>query len=257
MASSLTITEAEKIIANYAFFFLDDCANWAESAVVFYEYVISFDDEVRLVWRRKITGASVIFFLNRYLLVLQSVITVASYWPVSNPQRVGPIRRRAHRAHDRCRVLGWLDLLFNVFPYFVWNVFSMLRVYALSGRDWRLASLVCLLMAGSVVANVYNLPTQRPDNMPPPYNCEVDNALTVAQHTIVELTCAAVVLLSRCTLIAGDATVLGVTWWKTWSIKKAADAARISTSLVDLLLRDGTLGTVIHPDVHTDPKRYS
>ncbi len=55
------------------------------AAVVFYEYVISFDDEVRLVWRRKITGASVIFFLNRYLLVLQSVITVASYWPVSNP----------------------------------------------------------------------------------------------------------------------------------------------------------------------------
>ncbi len=206
-------------------------------------------------------------------------------------------------------------------------MFSTLRVYALSRRDWRFATLVCLLMTGPIIGNVvrssalgtvhavsicciltrcirisvlvvtpqYNLPTQKPDNMPPPYNCEVDNTLMVAQHTMyactspalphhthtanacpslradvrlpvlyiwpfrasVELRCAAVVLLSQCTLIVGDATVLGVTWWKTWSIKKAADTAHISTSLVDLLLRDGMLGTVIHPDVHTDPKRYS
>lgn len=68
----------------------------------------------------------------------------------------------------------------------------------------------------------------------------------------VELTHAAVVLLSRCTLIAGDAVVLAVTWWKTWSIKKAADAAHIGTSLVALLLRDGTLRTVALPKFGAD-----
>lgn len=34
-----------------------------------------------------------------------------------------------------------------------------------------------------VISPQYNLLTQKPDNMPPPYNCSVDNALTVAQHT--------------------------------------------------------------------------
>ncbi|KAL1938040.1 hypothetical protein VTO73DRAFT_12051 [Trametes versicolor] len=191
MASSTSITQAEQIIANHAFFFLDNCADWAEATVIFYEYAITLDSEVRLIWRRKITGASIIFFLNRYLLVLQNALTVASFWPISTS---------------------------------------------------------------------YNLPTQKPDNMPPPYNCSVDNALTVAQHTAyvrashvrfprsirllsvnIQLIHIAVVLLSRCTLIAGDAVVLGVTCWKTWSIKKAADAAHIGTSLVALLLRDGTM----------------
>ncbi len=57
------------------------------AAVIFYEYAITLDSEVRLIWRRKITGASVIFFLNRSLLVLQNALTVASFWPFSTPVR--------------------------------------------------------------------------------------------------------------------------------------------------------------------------
>lgn len=50
---------------------------------------------------------------------------------------------------------------------------------------------------------------------------------------------SAVVLGSRISLIAGDALVLAVTWWKTYRLKKAADAAHVKTSIVALLLRDG------------------
>lgn len=32
--------------------------------------------------------------------------------------------------------------------------FSTPRVYALSGRDWRFAALVCLLMTGPIVGNI-------------------------------------------------------------------------------------------------------
>ena len=48
-----------------------------------------------------------------------------------------------------------------------------------------------------------------------------------------------VVLISRVPLMAGDAIVILVTWWKTYKLKKAADEARVTISLVDLLLRDG------------------
>ncbi|KAJ8457508.1 hypothetical protein ONZ51_g11492 [Trametes cubensis] len=109
-----------------------------------------------------------------------------------------------------------------------------MRVYAVSGRDWRIAAVVCILNIGPIVGNVYNIPFEFPVNMPPPLNCTFDNTLSIATHTIVPL-------------IAGDAIVILVTWWKTYKLKKAADEARVTTSLVDLLLRDGSIyfGTML------------
>ncbi|KAH9850484.1 hypothetical protein C2E23DRAFT_887375 [Lenzites betulinus] len=229
-ASTTSITKAEELIANNAFFFIESCANYAEGAVIFHEYALTFESEVRLIWRRKITGASIIFFLNRYIMLFQNAITIASYWPWSNPD-----------------VFAYRDLILNVLPYLVWNAFSTLRVYALSGRDWRIAALVAFIMLSPFVSNVYNLPAQKPDNMPQPYGCSVDNALTVAVHSKLTLIRCTVVLGSRVPLIVGDSIVLAVTWWKTYKIKKEAELAHVQTSLVDLLLRDGTLyfGTML------------
>ncbi len=49
----------------------------------------------------------------------------------------------------------------------------------------------CIRIFVLVILPQYNLPTQKPDNTPPPYNCSVDNALTVAQHTAYVRTCTA------------------------------------------------------------------
>ncbi|KAI0631851.1 hypothetical protein C8Q77DRAFT_1228907 [Trametes polyzona] len=236
MSTSQSITSAETIISNHAFFFIEDCALFAEATLIFSEYLITFDSEVQLIWRRKVTGASVLFFLNRYIMLFQNAITIASYWSIPDLVRLNPSMRQ-------CVALGWMDIVLNLLPYFIWNAFSTLRVYALCGREWRLALVVCVLMMGPIVANAYNIPTQKPDNLPPPYNCQVDNAVTVALHT----KCVVLVLGSRISLIVGDSLVLAVTWWKTYRLKKAADAAHIKTSLVELLLRDGTIyfGTML------------
>ncbi|KAI9068729.1 hypothetical protein FKP32DRAFT_1671971 [Trametes sanguinea] len=229
--SSESVTDAEAIIADHAFFFIEDCALFAEASLIFHEYLITFDSEVRLIWRRKITGATILFFLNRYIMILQNAITLVTYFPVSDltyVARVATERFCLTFPPCSCVTLGWMDIILNLLPYFIWNAFSTLRVYAVSGRDLRIAALVCLLMVGPIAANTYNIPLQKPDNMPPPFNCEVDNAVTLATH-------------NKLTSIAGDAIVLGVTWWKTYRLKKAADAARVKTSIVDLLLRDGTI----------------
>ncbi|KAI0641614.1 hypothetical protein C8Q79DRAFT_918968 [Trametes meyenii] len=228
--SSETVTTAEQIIANHAFFFIDNIADWTEATLILYEYCITLDSEIRLIWRRKITGASVIFFINRYLMVVRESITVASFWPISDPVRV----TGSLTGLFRCNGLGYMDIILSLLPYFVWNVFSTLRVYAISGRNWLIAAFVAFIMLGPICANLYNAPLLKPDNMPSPYNCSEDNAVTVATH--LKLT-----LISRLSIIVGDATVLVVTWWKTYRLKKAADAARVRTSIVDLLLRDGTV----------------
>ncbi|TBU27604.1 hypothetical protein BD311DRAFT_778821 [Dichomitus squalens] len=194
--SSQSVSAAEQIIADRAFIFIDYCSLFAEAALIFHEYLITFDSEVRLMWRRKITGASIIFFLNRYIMLLSQLFILPTWAPVSDLS---------------CAALGWLDVIFNLAPYFVWNGFATLRVYALTGRDWRIPSIVALLMLGPIAANII---------------------LSCSAHIVV--------LVSRICLIAGDAVVIAVTWWKTYRLKREAEASDIKAPLVTMLLRDGT-----------------
>ncbi|KAI0660005.1 hypothetical protein C8Q70DRAFT_913775, partial [Cubamyces menziesii] len=188
--------------------------------LIFYEYGITINSEVRLIWRRKVTGASILFVLNRYIMIMDNIVTLASFPAMSN---------RVSLSHlAKCYALAWIDVVLNLLPYFVWNAFSTMRVYAISGRDWRISALVCVLMLGPIISNIYNIPFEFPVNMPPPYGCSFDNSVSLATHAIVPL-------------MAGDAIVILVTWWKTYKLKKAADEARVTISLVDLLLRDGTI----------------
>lgn len=39
-----------------------------DAALVIYEYLITFCRELDVIWRRKFSGATVLFLLNRYLL---------------------------------------------------------------------------------------------------------------------------------------------------------------------------------------------
>ncbi|TBU42631.1 hypothetical protein BD309DRAFT_865942 [Dichomitus squalens] len=199
--SSQSVSAAEQIIADRAFIFIDYCSLFAEAALILHEYLITFDSEVRLMWRRKITGASIIFFLNRYIMLLSQLFILPTWAPVSD----------LTISRCRCAALGWLDVIFNLAPYFVWNVFATLRVYALTGRDWRIPSIVALLMLGPIAANI---------------------VLSCSAHIVV--------LVSRICLIAGDAVVIAVTWWKTYRLKREAEASNIKAPLVTMLLRDGT-----------------
>ncbi|KAH9896095.1 hypothetical protein C8Q73DRAFT_745200 [Cubamyces lactineus] len=194
--------------------FLANIALFAEAALIFYEYAITFNNEVRLIWRRRITAASVLYFLNRYIMILDNIVTLISFPAM-------------------CSALAWIDVVLNLLPYFIWNVFSTMRVYAVSGRDWRIAVLVCVLMLGPIISNIYNIPFEFPVNMPPPYNCSFDNTISLATHNIVPL-------------MTADAVIIAVTWWKTYRFKKSADDARVATSLVDLLLRDGSTMLILN-----------
>lgn len=60
------------------------CANPdTDTALLAYEYVITFDREVRLVWGGGVTGANTLFVLNRYWLFFQYVTQVVTTYPIS------------------------------------------------------------------------------------------------------------------------------------------------------------------------------
>ena len=54
------------------------------TALVCYDFLITFDREVRCVWRRKWTGATVLFILNRYIVLLVHIISLCSFVRTTN-----------------------------------------------------------------------------------------------------------------------------------------------------------------------------
>ncbi|KZT08759.1 uncharacterized protein LAESUDRAFT_648827, partial [Laetiporus sulphureus 93-53] len=43
------------------------------SALIFFEYIVTFSEEVRVIWGARFTTVSVIFAFNRYLLMIQGI----------------------------------------------------------------------------------------------------------------------------------------------------------------------------------------
>ncbi|KAI0746884.1 hypothetical protein C8Q80DRAFT_1271711 [Daedaleopsis nitida] len=63
-------------------------------AFLVYEYLITFDQEVRLFWRRDVSGACILFFLNRYLsLSVQLLDLVLFVTPMSITSHTSLINR--------------------------------------------------------------------------------------------------------------------------------------------------------------------
>ena len=47
----------------------------------FYEHIITFGEEVRCVWGRRVSGASVLFLLNRYAILVVSLASIVQVLP--------------------------------------------------------------------------------------------------------------------------------------------------------------------------------
>lgn len=49
------------------------------AAVVIYDWSLTFPDEIRLIWRNKLTRAKVLFLVNRYFFIIFYIIQAAAY----------------------------------------------------------------------------------------------------------------------------------------------------------------------------------
>ncbi|KAI0709274.1 hypothetical protein C8Q76DRAFT_799296 [Earliella scabrosa] len=115
----------------------------AASTILFFEYCITLDREVRYAWCRQLTWPRAIFFLNRYISLLHSVFGMASaFLPVSFFRQVP------------CIFLTRLMETITAAVYVVWAAFSGLRVYAISRHNKIIASLVVLLALVPIIPNI-------------------------------------------------------------------------------------------------------
>ncbi|KAI0794749.1 hypothetical protein C8Q74DRAFT_1436582 [Fomes fomentarius] len=161
------------------------------------------DREINLFWQTKITGASMLFFVNRYLTLVVSV-----YW------------------------FPWWDFSTD-YKYVPWALFSALRVYALRDKAMPLSILVFLLSSTTCITAVIYLPFFHVFSTPYPVICDIIVTVSMVAQQIYS-----VAIISRATLIIADVLVLVITWRATYQSYK--DQGQ-SLSLTYILLRDGNL----------------
>ncbi|KAI0740428.1 hypothetical protein C8Q76DRAFT_707696 [Earliella scabrosa] len=187
----------------------------AAIALLMYEYLDTLPDEVNLFWGRKCTGASVLFFINRYCSLLFYIFVKKDYWMLT--QAV-------------CETYVKASWGLSLLQYLPWAGFSVLRVYALS-RSYTLAGLTLVFFMITIGLNLSHVWSLSKALAVPQLGCfAYENA---SLQVIIGFVAA-----SRGALILADILVLSVTWVK---LHKRTSTLSNRHSLRYILLRDGTV----------------
>ncbi|KAG9080621.1 hypothetical protein FS749_007956, partial [Ceratobasidium sp. UAMH 11750] len=101
--------------------------SFAGYVVLLYDHIITFSDEVELIWSRPTSVVSTIFLLNRYLT--PAVLAVDIYDKGGLTRRVG---------RDFCRVWVIIEGYLNLLLLASIHVLMVMRVHALWGNQRRL-----------------------------------------------------------------------------------------------------------------------
>ncbi|KAI0718357.1 hypothetical protein C8T65DRAFT_638704 [Cerioporus squamosus] len=197
-----------KVISSYATFVQGQYYSVGARALFLWDYFVTLDREVEYVWGQKLSAASLLFILNRYVNLLITVLELIEQAPFQTPE----------------------SLL--IFASFIVAVFVTLRVYATWSRDWRPALPILALALLTPAANMYidiigtPIPAPRPS-----VGCAIRTNIDPGVYSKI-------VIAERATTTAYDFLILLFTLMKTAKVRKEALSLDVHPSLMVLLLRD-------------------
>lgn len=174
-----------------------------------------------MIWTRKLTGASVLYILNRYLCAVNQVISILpSFVDISSDCMNNYI-------------INQLSNGLSVLQYLVLAGFSGLRVHGVSGRRWKaLPVVVVILGTVPLITNtIYSA-----DYRIVPHSRSCDTFEDMGIHTYIQM--LFVTQISQC---ASEMLTLGTTWLYTFQLREVHRYRGGKPSVSLLLLRDGTL----------------
>lgn len=99
----------------------------SSTALVLYEHVATFSQEVQLIWLAKTSLATVLFLVNRYVLLSSATLNMLEKFNVSRNAR---------------KVLLVSQGICVIVFLATWTAFVMLRVYVMTARKWCPVNLV-------------------------------------------------------------------------------------------------------------------
>ncbi|TCD62758.1 hypothetical protein EIP91_006430 [Steccherinum ochraceum] len=229
-ANSASEIELEIIAANYT--------HIAVAAVFLYDTLLTLPKEIDQIWLSKFSGATILYFVNRYCLLAQKILIFMQLFPWGSINVRLAFTMATDSSFHSCTAISWTNEILLVATFLVIALFFSLRIYAI--RDRNLSEAVAVLALGCVLPalGLYQQATISLTVVRVPILGFVlcDEKSTISFDIYSRLATA-----GRVTITVSDLLVLILTLIKTFKIRRLAAEHDLRTPLVTLLLRDGSL----------------
>ncbi|OCH86416.1 hypothetical protein OBBRIDRAFT_797216 [Obba rivulosa] len=214
----------EEVISILHSFWIDKCCTLAGSALIVYDHLSTFSDEVEFIWGRKLNSVTLLFYLNRWCIFMWAVATLVDSWAplVTLQVCIG--------------MTIYVDTIALVL-LLIWAAFSAIRMYAISvGNIWFTLTVLALniVPVGTNVFGWYVATWYIIDTVP-----DVGTACASGK-TISNAANIHFAITTRVCTIVADLIVLLMTWNKTYTAYRNARRLNINAPLAEMLLKDGT-----------------
>ncbi|KAI0738681.1 hypothetical protein C8Q80DRAFT_1275643 [Daedaleopsis nitida] len=224
-------------------FIISNRSVFAAATLWVYEYTITMDQEIGLFWKRKLSGATALFFTNRYLVLLITIYGLVEYIPMSDK----------FSFERSCDLATKAYVGFTVWQYLPWALLSALRTFALN-RNLVLSVIVFLLSVVTIGTNMAQFGNGLSGVNIPFFGCQValDGVSTTRSQLSVLYVQTAVLfvtdtnlkiipsdtIVSRGSLVVADTILL----WATWSARdRMSIASSAHNQFSRVLFREGML----------------
>ncbi|TBU23300.1 hypothetical protein BD311DRAFT_674265 [Dichomitus squalens] len=200
-------------------------------AVVFlYDSIIMTGEEIRCFWGRKITGAAILFWLNKYMTALYLVSDLATFFNLSDKHCNQPCPCSCALSVRGSNAIDYLT-------YIVPATFTAIRVYALR-RSLTLCATTAGLSLAPLGINLASFGLGLTGENVFPFGCTQFDNMSIDLAQILTI-------ISRSCLIAANCLATGVTWFILGLPYPAHRGGVLKNSIARVLLVDGAILAVL------------
>ncbi|TFY61625.1 hypothetical protein EVJ58_g4395 [Rhodofomes roseus] len=190
--------------------------------MIFHDHMMTIAQEVQYVWGQRLSGATLIFLLNRYMVLTLGVAIILQVVPWDTPLN-----------SQSCEATILLYDVVSIALYIVIALFSALRAYAIGGRNWLAALTTLSLGLAIAVASMYF--TAKSSYADVLVIEHIDDNLS----RIMSVVLSALIATRLCAVLA-DALLIGLTLYKTLKIQRTINPGTWAP-LTKSLVKDGSL----------------
>ncbi|KAE9396653.1 hypothetical protein BT96DRAFT_884594 [Gymnopus androsaceus JB14] len=182
-------------------------------AMLIFDHLITFGDEVERIWKRKFTGATVLFALNRYLTPVQFALILDAF---HNPAWEG----------ESCTKYVSFEGFCTVALVGVCEMVMILRIYALYDCKLPILAVLSTVLVAQIIVGAYGIHNGFPVPLPP----QLVGCIFTGHTLFAALWFGPLVT---------DVFIFSFTLWRTKAY--FTRRGRGSTPTIELFVRDGVM----------------
>ncbi|VDB89655.1 unnamed protein product [Peniophora sp. CBMAI 1063] len=200
---------------------IQGCLDVVAPTILFFDYFLTLPREIELIWERPSSRPSIVFFVNRYIPIVTSIVSVVfSFAEFASNESTCKTFFIAHEASI-------------IFSQVVVGVLLALRIIALHHRDRRIAAVLAIAFVLLLPVACWSITGGSSFVLPSTSGCHIALDFTSGLH----------VSFAWMTQAIWDVLIFGLMIRSTFRVRRFREGrTRLTgTNLVDLVWRDGAI----------------